>query len=152
MPGTDERERRVLFTRMSEFARATSRQRGLCEFTKIGDWQQRKYIVIRYNLIASVLFRIEQFGEAGIFLEESKIFVVARVVAVGAAQFDGDFQIGQRGIGFAGKAIERSQCVNNVIGFGRQLASLVETFAGVIPASQVHRYAALIMLLKSARI
>src|SRR5258708_10398082 len=154
MPGTDERERRVFFTRMPEFARATSRQQELCEFTKIlGDRQQHKYIVIRYNLIASVLFRLEQFGEAGIFLEESKILVVARVVTVGSAQFDGDFQIGQRGIGFTGEAIERSQSVHNVISFGCQLASFVQTFAGVIPAPEVHHgYAALIMLFKGARI
>src|SRR4029077_12253129 len=148
------RERRVFFTRMPEFARATSRQQGLCEFTKIlEDLQRRKYIVIRYNLIASVLFRIEQFGEAGIFLQESKILVVARVVAVGSAQFDSDFQIGQRGIGFAGEAIERRHSVNNVIGLRRQLASFVQTFARVIPASEVHHgYAALVVLLKGARI
>ena len=45
----------------------------------------------------AVFLRIEQLGEARVFLEESKIFVVARVIAVFGAQLNGDFQIGQSG-------------------------------------------------------
>src|SRR6266851_1341203 len=48
----------------------------------------------------AVFLRIEELGEARVFLEESKIFVVARVIAVFRAQLDGDFQIGEGGIGF----------------------------------------------------
>ena len=103
------------------------------------------------KLVAAVFFRIEEFGEARIFLEEGKIFVVARVVAIGAAKFDGDFQIGERGVGFASETIERGECVNNVIGFGRELAGFVETFACVVPAAEIHHgHAALVMLVESA--
>ncbi len=75
------------------------------------------------------------------------------MIAIGAAQLDGDFQIGESGVGFAGKAIEGSQRVHNVIGFRRQLAGFVQTFARVIPATEIHHgYTALVMLFKISRI
>jgi len=46
-------------------------------------------------------FRIQQFREARVFLEEIEVFIIARVIAVGGAQFDGNFEIGESGIGFA---------------------------------------------------
>ena len=39
----------------------------------------------------AVFLRIEQFGEARVFLEESKIFVVTRVIAIFRAQLNGNF-------------------------------------------------------------
>jgi len=53
----------------------------------------------------SLFFRVEKFGEARIFLEEGKVLVVARMVAIGAVEADGDFQVGHGGIGFTGEAI-----------------------------------------------
>ena len=41
----------------------------------------------------AVLLRIEKFREPGIFLEEGEIFVVARVVAIFPAKFDGHLEI-----------------------------------------------------------
>ena len=68
-------------------------------------------------------------------------------------QLDGDFQIGESGVGFAGEAIERGQGVVDVVGFGRGFAGFVETFAGVVPAADVHHsHAALIVLFGGARI
>ena len=86
----------------------------------------------------AVFLRIEELGEARIFLEESEIFIVAGVITVFRAQLDGHLEIGQSRIGFAGKAIERGQRVVNVIGFRRGFAGFVETFAGVVPAANVH--------------
>jgi len=63
-------------------------------------------------------FGIEQFGEAGIFLEKCKIFIIARVVAVFRAQLDRCFQILHRGFGFPGKTIQSGHGVKNKIGFG----------------------------------
>src|SRR5713101_6004177 len=101
----------------------------------------------------AVFLRIEELGEARVFLEESKIFVVARVIAVFRAQLDGDFEIGEGGIGFAGEAIEGGQRVVNMVGLGRGLAGFVETFAGIVPAADVHHGdAALIMFIRSAGI
>jgi len=97
----------------------------------------------------AVFLRIEQLGEARVFLEESKIFIVARVITVFPAQLNGDFQIGQSRIGFAGEAIESGQRVVNVIGLRRGFAGFVETFAGIIPAADVHhRDATLVMLVR----
>ena len=39
----------------------------------------------------AVFLRIEEFGEARIFLEEGKILVVAGVIAILSAQLNGDF-------------------------------------------------------------
>src|SRR6266481_2416081 len=101
----------------------------------------------------AVFLRIEQLGEARVFLEESKIFVVARMITILGAQLDGDLQVGESGIGFAGEAIQRGQRVMNVVGFGRGFAGFVETFAGIVPAPDVHhRDAALIMLFGGVRI
>jgi hypothetical protein len=101
----------------------------------------------------AVFFRVEKFGEARIFLEEGKIFVVAGVVAILGVQLDGDFQIGERGIGFAGEAIERRQGVVDVVGLGGRFAGFVETFARVVPAADVHHgHPALIVLFGGARI
>ncbi len=101
----------------------------------------------------AVFFRIKQLGEARIFLEERKVFVIASVVPVFRAQVDGDLQIGQRGIGFASEAIKRGQRVVNVVGLRRGFARLVETLARIVPAADVHhRNATLIMLFGCARI
>src|SRR6266478_9228149 len=101
----------------------------------------------------AVFLGIEQLGEARVFLEERKIFVVARVIAILRAQLDGDLQIGERGIGLAGEAIESGQRVVNVVGLGRGFAGLVETFAGIVPSADVHhRHAALIMFFGGTRI
>ena len=83
-------------------------------------------------------FRSEQFGEARIFLQESKILVVARMEAVFRAQLNGDFEIRQRGIRFTRKAIERGESVVDVVRFRRSFAGLVETFSSIIPAADVH--------------
>src|SRR5467141_3190622 len=108
-----------------------------------------KFRLSHKNLAGEAVFlRIEQLGEARVFLEESEILVVARVIAVLGAQLNGDLQIGQSGIGFAGEAIERSQRIVNMVSFGRGLASFVETFAGIIPTADVHhRHAALVVLI-----
>ena len=99
----------------------------------------------------AVFLRIEQLGEARIFLEESEIFVVARVIAIFRAQLDGDLQIGHGGIGFASEAIERGQRVMNMIGLGSGFAGFVETFARIVPAADVHHGdAALVMFIRSA--
>jgi len=45
----------------------------------------------------------------GFFLEEGKIFVVARVIAVFGRNWMATLRFGQGGIGFAGKAIERAR-------------------------------------------
>src|SRR5881296_2728228 len=86
----------------------------------------------------TVLFRIEQFGKARVFLEESKVLIIARVIAVFRAELDGDLEIGQSGIGFAGETIERGQSVMHMVGLGRGFAGFVETFARVVPAANVH--------------
>src|SRR6266849_923461 len=101
----------------------------------------------------AIFLRIEQLGEARVFLEERKILVVARVIAVFRAQLDGDLQIGQGGIGFAGEAIERGQRVVNMVGLGGGFAGFIETFASVVPAADVHHGdATLIMLVRGAGI
>src|SRR5207302_1782621 len=87
-----------------------------------------------------VFLRVEQFGEARIFLEEGEIFVVARVVAVFRAQLDGDLEVLECGVGFAGEAIERCQRVMNVVGLGRGLARFVEALPRFVPAPDVHLF------------
>src|SRR6266496_1237211 len=101
----------------------------------------------------AVLLRIEQFGKARVFLEKSKVLIIARVIAVFRAELDGDLEIGQSGIGFAGKTIERGQSVMNMVGLGCGFAGFVETFARVIPAANVHHGdAPLIVFFGGARI
>ena len=101
----------------------------------------------------AVFLRIEQLGEARVFLEESKILIIARVIAVLRAQLNGDLQIGQSGVGFAGQAIESSQRVVNVIGLGRGFAGFIETFARIVPTADIHhRHATLVMLFRGVRI
>jgi len=101
----------------------------------------------------AVFFRIKQLGETRVFLEERKIFVVAGVVAVFRAQVNCHLQIGKRGIGFTGEAIERGQRVMNVVRLGRRFAGFVETFSRIVPAADVHhRNTSLIMFFGSARI
>jgi len=48
-----------------------------------------------------VFLRIQKLSETGIFLEESEVFVIARVIAVFRTQLNGDLEIGHGGIGFA---------------------------------------------------
>src|SRR5215831_17026619 len=95
----------------------------------------------------SLFLGIEQLGEARIFLKEREVFIVARVVAVFRAQLNGDLKVFQRGVGFAGEAIERRQRVVNMVGFGRGLARFVKALARVVPAADIHHgHAALIMI------
>jgi hypothetical protein len=84
------------------------------------------------------LFRIEELGEARIFLKEVEILVVARVIAVGRSEVDSNLEIGECGIGFAGEAIERGERVMNMVSFGSKLAGLFETLARLIPAAEIH--------------
>ena len=74
----------------------------------------------------TVALRVEQFGEARIFLQECEIFVVAGVVAIFRAKLDGDFQILHGGIGFAGEAIERGHGVDDVVGFRSGFAGAIK--------------------------
>lgn len=95
----------------------------------------------------SFFFRIEKFGEARIFQQKSEVFVVARVEAVGAVELDGDFQIAEGRVGFSGKAVESGERINDVVGFGSELARPVKTFPGIVPAAKVHHgHPALIVL------
>jgi hypothetical protein len=97
----------------------------------------------------AVFLRVQELGETRIFLEESKVFVVAGVETIFCFELDGDFQIGHGGIRFASEAIESGQSIMNVIGFRRGLAGFVETFARVIPAADIHHgHAALIVLVR----
>src|SRR5690348_16287493 len=100
---------------------------------------------------SSVFFRIEQFGETRVFLEKREVFVVTRMVTIGGAKLDGDFQIGEGGIGFAGKAVQGGKGVDNVIGLGSLFARLIEAFARFVPAAEIHHgHAALVMVLGGA--
>ena len=101
----------------------------------------------------AVFFRVQQFGKAGVFLEEGEVFIIARVVTVFGAELDGDLEIGHGGIGFAGKAIERRERVVNVVGFRRGLAGFQKAFAGFVPAANIHHgHATLVVLLSRAGI
>jgi hypothetical protein len=84
------------------------------------------------------LFRIEEFGKARVFLKEVEVFVVARVKTVGGAKINGNFEIGERGIGFAGKAIEGGERVVDMVSLGGELAGFFEAFAGFIPTAEIH--------------
>jgi len=101
----------------------------------------------------AVFLRIEQLGEARVFLEEREIFIVARVITIFRAKLDGYLQIGEGGIGFAGETIERRQRVMDMVGLGRGFAGSIEAFAGVVPAADVHHgHAALVVVFGGARI
>src|ERR1700761_670447 len=78
---------------------------------------------------ATVALRIEELGEARIFLQEGEVFVIARVVAIFGPELNRDAQILHGGIGFAGEAIERGHRVHNVVGFRRGFVSAVEMLA-----------------------
>src|SRR5580700_4046307 len=87
------------------------------------NWAEEVY---RKERLAGVAFFFgeEELGEARFFLRERKVFVVARVKAIFAAQLNGDFQVGHGGVGFAGQTIERRQGVMDMIRFGRGFARL----------------------------
>ena len=87
--------------------------------------------------LAGRAFRVEELGEAGIVLEVGKILVVARQIPVFRPERDRLFQIFHCRFGFAGKAIEGREGVDDVIGFGGQLQGLFEGGAGVIPAAKI---------------
>jgi len=96
----------------------------------------------------AVFFRVQQFGKAGVFLEEGEVFIIARVVTVFGAELDGNLEIGHGGIGFASEAIERRERVMNVVGFRRGLAGFQKAFAGFVPAANIHHgHATLVVLL-----
>ena len=96
----------------------------------------------------TVLFRIQQFSEARIFLKEGEVFIVTGVETVCRPEFDGNFEVGHGGISFAGKAIKGRKRVVHVICLGRKLARLLEAFARFVPAAQVHHgHATLIVIL-----
>src|SRR5882724_2627522 len=101
----------------------------------------------------AIFLWIEQFGEAWVFLEEREIFIVARMIAIFRTQLNRHLQIGQRGISFAGEAIEGGQRVVNVVGLGRGFAGFVQALSRIVPAADVHhRDATLIMFFGGARI
>src|SRR3979490_2014199 len=109
--------------------------------TRRGHTHKRKGEARRKSVLLAdhaVFLRIEKFSEARVFLEESKILVVARMVAILCSQLNGDLKIGHGGIGCAGEAVERGQSVMNMVRFGRSFAGFHETFARVIPAADVH--------------
>ena len=86
-------------------------------------------------------------------MKEVEIFVVASVIAVGGAKLDGDFEIGQGGIGFAGKAIESGEGVMNVIGFGSEFAGSLKALARFVPAAEIHHGdASLVMIFRRLEI
>jgi len=102
----------------------------------------------RWSAGVAFFLRIQKFGETRIFLKEVKVLVVARVIAIGRAQVDGNFEVGERGIGFAGQTIEGRERVVNVVGFRSKLAGFFEALAGFIPAAEIHHGdTALIVLL-----
>ncbi len=93
----------------------------------------------RRNLTGRILsLRIKQFCKAGVFLKESEVFVVARVVAVFRTQLNGNLQIFHRRIRFAREAIEGRHRVNNVIGFRSRLASAIKVLSRFVPPAQIH--------------
>lgn len=84
------------------------------------------------------LFRIQQFGEARVFLKEVEVFVVAGVVTVGRTKLDSHFEIGESRVGFAGETVEGGESVVDMISFGGELAGFLETLASFVPAAKVH--------------
>jgi len=69
-----------------------------------------------------LFLRVEEFGEARILLKEREVLVIARVVAIGAIEADGDFQVGHGRVGFAGEAVEGGKRIDDVVGFGGELS------------------------------
>lgn len=100
----------------------------------------------------AIAFRIEQFREAGIFLQKSEVFIVARVIAILGPQFDGELEVLHGGFRFAGEAIEGGHGVNDEIGFGGEFARAAQVFARLVPAAVVHhRDTVLIMVVGGAQ-
>src|SRR5271155_5205351 len=87
----------------------------------------------------TVSLRVQQFREARVFLQKSKIFVIARVIAIFRPQLYRHLQILHRGFRFAGQAIQSSHGVNNVVRFRRRFACAVQMLASFVPAAQVHQ-------------
>jgi hypothetical protein len=101
----------------------------------------------------AVFLRVQELGEAWIFLKEGEVFIIARVIAVLRAERDRNFEIGHGGISFTREAIERGESVMDMVGFRRCLARFEEAFASVVPAADVHHGdAALIMIFSGARV
>ena len=48
-----------------------------------------------------IFFGIEQLGETRVFLKKCEVFIIARMIAIFGAQFDGHLEILQSRIGFA---------------------------------------------------
>lgn len=95
----------------------------------------------------TIFLGIKHLREAGVFLQEGKVFVVARVIAVFRTKLDSHLQILHRGICFAGQAVERRERIVNVVRLGRGLSSAIQALSCVIPAADIHhRHAALIVL------
>jgi len=95
----------------------------------------------------AVLFRIQQFGEAGVFLKKGKVFIVTGMKTVGGAESDGDFEVRHGGIGLAREAIEGREGVVDMVGLGRKLAGFFEAFAGLVPTAEVHHGDATLVML-----
>ncbi len=75
------------------------------------------------------------------------------MIAILRTKLDGDLEIGHRGIGFSGEAVERRERVMNVVGLRGSFAGLDEAFPRVVPPADIHhRHAALIMFVRRARI
>ncbi len=121
--------------------------RNTLPWGKFQKCQRRKLTRIAF------FFRIQQFGETRVFLQEIEVFIIARVITVSGTQIDGNFQIGQGRIGFAGKAIKSGKGVMNVIRFGRELTGFLKTLASFVPPAQIHHgNATLIMVFGTSRI
>src|SRR6476646_6844011 len=67
----------------------------------------------------TVFLRVQKFRKSRIFLEEREVFIIARVVAVFRAEFNGYLEIRHSGIGFTCEAIKSRKRVMNVVRFRR---------------------------------
>src|SRR5579863_2346840 len=54
----------------------------------------------------AISLRIQQFGEAGVFLQEREILVVSGVIAILRPQLDGELQLFEGSVRFASQAVE----------------------------------------------
>ena len=121
-------------------------------FTAGSHGQVAEIVVATYLPAGGFALGVKQFCETGIFRQERKIFIVARVVAVFRTQLNCCFQIFHRGLGLSGEAIESSHGVEHKIGLGSQFARAQQMIARFIPAPQIHhRNARLIMFLRRAK-
>ena len=118
---------------------------GVASLRKSESGQRR----FRWSAGIPFLFRIEQLRETGIFLKEVEVFIIASVVAVRRTEINGDFQIGERRIGFAREAVESGERIVDVVGFRGKLAGPLEAFPSFVPAAEIHHgNTALVVILR----